>query len=297
MDFRFLGKTSSDGKVEGQYVCKDPRNGRKIERFVKYISDVFRKPILYRNFPFKSCLTQQEHISCIEALLYLRRVCDSDEKIQIKNESLEMKTYLKLNGKIRDEIEKFKEFVKKFFLTRCLVRKKDINPLQESLFIEKWQREIQEAVLSDQELLNETYILATAVPIHCQEEQFKATSLKFIKELTRNGTPLKSILSYKKVSERLEARNGVHFLEKYYERIFGNHQISNEKLETALIFEEKIDVTMSTTSLQYLLFAYNEKSNDWLIPIEILDDEGLQSKTTVIVKVKLQYLIDLKLIH
>lgn len=251
-------------------VYVDPRNGLPVRKAVVTEDELYQLPSLFKFFSTKSTLNAAEHAICLKALLESRKIAgleDSVEKNYYTTEVLEK--YNSLKEKISNENKQYQDFVKNYFVSNNMYRKKEINLRLFSLFVDKWKREVDLFMENETDLISHNYVLATAIPLKCDKSQIKDVTLK-VSDENSSKRIAKSVFPNDTIKYRM---NGVHFhLEKYYNECRNDQRTKIEHPPTSA---DNVDVFIPITSLLCIIQGYNDECDDWMIPITITDENKI----------------------
>ncbi|XP_063700251.1 uncharacterized protein LOC134830635 [Culicoides brevitarsis] len=240
-----------------KFIYIDPRNGREAKFAEIWIEECLKPPWLYKGFPTKSTLTAAEHAVCIKALRG-----DTSEEI--------LQQYESLKEKIAEERKKYNEFVKSYFMTNSMRRKKEIDPHLSELFAGKWKREVECFKEIRVDLLSQSFSLATAIPL--KFVQLNSISVTVSTQKAAKPSP-KTLFSHDVIKQRI--KGAPYHLEKYYEALDPHLSVS----ETDPV-PENFDASLPISSVVYLMQGYYDESDDWMLPITISDD-GLRTQIKI----------------
>lgn len=234
------------------YVYVDPRNGLSVRKAVVSETEAEKLPSLFKFFPNKSTLTAAEHSLWLNALFERR-----------KGEGFGNVLENCLKEKINEENKKYHEFVKKYFVSNNMYRKKEINVHLFDLFVKKWKREVDLFVKERASLMACNYILATAIPLKCDKTLLKDVTVK-VSDENSSKAAARSMLPRDIIKFRMKS---VPFhLEKYYNEC----RTDSHPLKVV----ENHDVFLPITSLMLLMQGSYDDCEDWLLPITITGESA-----------------------
>lgn len=245
---------------DDEFIYVDPRNGKRADIAEISVEEPFKPQRLYNRFPSKSTLTPVEHDVCLKALAALKKGESSSSKEVIEK-------YKSLKEKIREENQKYSDFVKDYFMSNNMYRKKEVDPDIFEMFADKWRAEVDDFKKKQTIMLAHNYVLATAIPLKFDVSQVKEFTIKLSDESPSKPTT-RALFPLDIVHNRIKA---VPFhLERYYE----DYQLEKPLDDNV---PENIDVSLSIMSLLSLMQGFYDESDDWMVPIVITDD-GLRKQ-------------------
>ncbi|XP_055620347.1 uncharacterized protein LOC129764845 [Toxorhynchites rutilus septentrionalis] len=253
-----LGDVYDDDQTPLQYPI-DPRTGLEMRRLVIDTTKPFR---MFEQFPTGSKLGRAEHQHCLTVLnrLNLRLGFDSPEE---KEALGKYKTLMKKLGK---EQCLFDSFVKKYFNTHLVGRKKIIDHELNQLVIAIWKSKVQRMLqgISDSKFYLSTAVMWMKYGVNEQNVTFELASenvleLGVVKNIfTENLLHCNTLKRNKRILDQF-CSDEAHFV-----------SVDDAlQIETILRQDESIRFVISSGALNYLLNSATNLQQRWMIPIQI----------------------------
>uniref|UniRef100_A0A336K4Y8 CSON001455 protein n=1 Tax=Culicoides sonorensis TaxID=179676 RepID=A0A336K4Y8_CULSO len=252
-------------------VSSDPRNHHIIEKVVNHQMISNECISVFKYFPSKSLLNEDEHLLQLNILLNKKK--QKQHLFSLKGIDQDDNIRKSLKEKVLKENKLYCEFVKNYFLSNNIHRKKNVNPNVMRLFVNNWKIRVNKFVENHPKLFSQSYRLATAVTLkydkmHRKNIDFETNSIDSSKIFQPSNS--KSLFTCNMIKQR--SKGLLFYLKKYYDenQNFEHLFDTNTKVENL----GESDIIISMSSCLCLLQGYLNTYDDWFIPINIVTENS-----------------------